>query len=85
MTMTDEQRERQRDADVPDPQGYLWKLPYDWRRPTAARLRARWWNRHDPRLLTPRCFGAGWDLNLYWLSHPRHFARARRERSGERG
>jgi hypothetical protein len=72
--MTDEQSNDQ----VPDPQGYLWGLPYDWRRPTRARFRARWWNRNDPRLFTPRAFGAGWDINLYWVSHPGQFVQARR-------
>ena len=72
--MTDEQDNDQ----VPAPQGYLWRLPYDWRRPTRTRFRARLWNRNDPRLFTPRAFGAGWDINFYWLCHPGQFVRARR-------
>jgi hypothetical protein len=39
-------------------------VPYDWRRPTAARVKERWWNPSDPRLFTPRAFGWGYDLNL---------------------
>ena len=39
-------------------------VPYDWRRPTAARLKQRWWNADDPRLFTPKTFGWGYDLNL---------------------
>jgi hypothetical protein len=39
-------------------------VPYDWRRPTVARLKSRWWNPEDPRLLTPRWFGWGWDINV---------------------
>lgn len=39
-------------------------VPYDWRRPTVARLKSRWWNPDDPRLLTPRWFGWGYDINL---------------------
>ncbi len=39
-------------------------MPYDWRRPTVARYRARWWNPDDRRLFTPRAFGWGYDLNL---------------------
>ncbi len=39
-------------------------IPYDWRRPTRARVRERWWNPDDRRLLTPRAFGWGWDVNL---------------------
>jgi hypothetical protein len=42
-------------------------LPYDFRRPTLARLRQRLWNPHDRRLLTPKVFGWGLDLNLHEL------------------
>jgi hypothetical protein len=42
-------------------------LPYDWRRPTVACVRERMWNPADPRLLTPKCFGWGYDLNFYQL------------------
>lgn len=38
-------------------------LPYDWRRPTMARLKERAWNRHDPRVLTPMFFGLGYMIN----------------------
>lgn len=55
---------------VPDPQGRVAGVPYDFRRPTVARFRSRWWNPNDPRLLTPKTFGVGWDLNLYRLTHP---------------
>jgi hypothetical protein len=40
-------------------------VPYDWRRPTAARFKSRWWNREDRRIVTPRAFGWGYDFNLY--------------------
>ncbi len=39
-------------------------VPYDWRRPTAARFKSRWWNPDDERILTPRWFGWGYDINL---------------------
>jgi Family of unknown function (DUF5808) len=39
-------------------------VPYDWRRPTVARVKSRWWNPDDSRLFTPKAFGAGWDVNL---------------------
>jgi hypothetical protein len=45
-------------------------IPYDWRRPTKERFKSRWWNPDDPRILTPRAFGWGYDLNFYWLVHP---------------
>lgn len=39
-------------------------IPYDWRRPTAARLKSRWWNPDDPRILTPKSYGWGYDINF---------------------
>lgn len=39
-------------------------VPYDFRRPTIRRIKSRWWNPRDPRILTPRAFGVGWDVNL---------------------
>ncbi len=39
-------------------------VPYDWRRPTWARLRSRWWNREDRRIFTPKVLGWGYDINL---------------------
>ncbi len=39
-------------------------VPYDFRRPTLRRAKARWWNPSDPRILTPKTFGVGWDVNL---------------------
>jgi hypothetical protein len=38
-------------------------MPYDWRRPTVARARSRWWN-DDSRLLTPKTYGWGYDVNV---------------------
>ena len=48
-------------------------IPYDWRRPTAARVRSRLWNPAEPRLFVPSVFGLGWDINLARLlgRHPR--------------
>jgi hypothetical protein len=48
-------------------------IPYDWRRPTGARVKSRWWNPDDPRLFTPKAFGWGFAINL---------ARLLRRRSG---
>ena len=44
--------------------GTFLRIPYDWRRPTVARLKQRWWNPTEPRLFTPKTFGWGWDINL---------------------
>jgi hypothetical protein len=49
--------------------GKFWGLPYDWRRPTKARFLSRVWNPEDSRFVTPRWWGWGYDLNLYWLFH----------------
>ena len=39
-------------------------IPYDWRRPTIARLKSRLWNPADPRLFTPKTYGWGFDINF---------------------
>ena len=44
--------------------GRLLGMPYDWRRPTLARTKERWWNAAEPRLVTPKVYGWGWDLNV---------------------
>lgn len=50
--------------------GTLLGMPYDWRRPTRARAKQRWWNAEDPRFLTPKTFGWGYGINLYRVLHP---------------
>jgi hypothetical protein len=50
-----------------DKNGTLLRLPYDWRRPTWVRLKARAWNADDPRMLTPKTFGWGLSINLHAL------------------
>ena len=64
----------------PEPQGHVAGLPYDWRRPTMSRFRARVWNPGDRRVLTPKSFGWGYAVNFYWLVHPARLVRARRSR-----
>jgi Family of unknown function (DUF5808) len=39
-------------------------MPYDWRRPSGARIRRRWWNPDDPRILVPKAFGWGYVINF---------------------
>jgi hypothetical protein len=39
-------------------------VPYDWRRPTVARIKDRWWNPDEPRLIVSRAFGWGYAINL---------------------
>ena len=44
--------------------GKILGIPYDVRIPTAQRIAERLWNPRDPRLLMPRVFGMGWDVNF---------------------
>jgi hypothetical protein len=44
--------------------GRIVGVPYDFRRPTWKRVRRAWWSPRDRRVLMPRAFGLGWDLNL---------------------
>ena len=44
--------------------GTVLGLPFDFRLPTPARVKKRWWNEDDPRLFTPHVFGIGWSLNI---------------------
>ena len=50
-------------------------LPFDWRRPTRARLASRAWNPNDRRLFTPKSFGWGYGINFYWVAHPVKYAK----------
>jgi Family of unknown function (DUF5808) len=44
--------------------GKFLRMPYDWRRPTWARFKSRFWNPAEPRFLVPKSFGWGWTFNL---------------------
>ena len=44
--------------------GTLLGIPYELRIPTAERAARRWWDPMNPKVLVPRVFGLGWDLNL---------------------
>jgi len=49
--------------------GQVAGVPYDFRRPTLARLRRAWWDPRNPHLVTPRGdFGLGWSINVYRLA-----------------
>ncbi|MFI2752941.1 DUF5808 domain-containing protein [Cellulomonas sp. P22] len=39
-------------------------VPYDFRVPTATRIRERMWAPHDRRVITPEVFGVGWTVNV---------------------
>ena len=47
--------------------GKILGVPYDFRIPTPARIKERMWNPEDPRVITPRVFGAGWTINFATL------------------
>lgn len=42
-------------------------VPYDFRLPTVERLRARFWNPDDERIIVPQVVGIGWTINVYQL------------------
>ncbi len=44
--------------------GRIFGVPYDLRPPSLTRAREAWWAPADRRLLVPRSFGLGWDLNV---------------------
>jgi hypothetical protein len=52
-------------------------MPYDWRRPTAQRLRKGIWDPGNPRVLVPKVYGWGYGINLAAV-----LSRARRRRRG---
>jgi Family of unknown function (DUF5808) len=39
-------------------------LPYDWRRPTLARIRREVWNKRQRRILVPKAYGWGYGINF---------------------
>ena len=45
-------------------QGRFLGIPYDWRRPTWKRIRRTMWNPRSRRILVPKAFGWGWDINF---------------------
>ncbi|MGD0448479.1 MAG: DUF5808 domain-containing protein [Candidatus Dormibacteria bacterium] len=55
--------------DQDDGHGEWHGVPFDVRAPTVARNKSRYWNRDDPRFFTPKVYGAGWTVNVYWLTH----------------
>ncbi len=39
-------------------------LPYDWRRPSKARIKNRAWDPANPRLFVPKAYGWGYSINF---------------------
>lgn len=46
------------------PQGRFLGLPYNWKRPTWAELRHTYWDRNERRVLLPKTYGWGLDINF---------------------
>ena len=44
-------------------------LPYDWRKPTRARLKRGVWNPDERRVFVPQVYGWGYGVNFYELAH----------------
>lgn len=44
--------------------GDLWGIPYDYRKPTVDKVKATFWAPEDERIVMPRAFGVGWDVNV---------------------
>ena len=44
--------------------GDLYGIPYDYRPPTIEKLKATYWAPDDERILMPKAWGFGWDLNV---------------------
>lgn len=49
--------------------GRVLGVPYDFRFPSAARMEQTMWAPDDARLLMPKSFGLGWDLNVGRIVH----------------
>lgn len=44
--------------------GEVMGIPYDFRPPTAEKIRRSLWDPDNPRLFTPHVFGVGYGVNL---------------------
>jgi hypothetical protein len=53
-------------------------IPYDTRRPTAARVKFTYWSAENPRFFPPKVDGLGWGINFFWVVHPLRWLKARR-------
>lgn len=44
--------------------GDLYGIPYDYRPPTVDKLKSTYWSPEDSRVLMPKVWGFGWDINI---------------------
>lgn len=54
------------------PQGRFLGLPYNWKRPTWAELRRAYWDPDERRVIVPKTYGWGLDINFAALLRRRH-------------
>jgi hypothetical protein len=57
-------RELNKPPDQRDWHGEVAGVPYDFRPPTAEKLRRSVWDPDNPKLVVPHAFGVGWSVNL---------------------
>jgi hypothetical protein len=51
--------------------GRVFGMPYDFRRPTLAKLQRTFWDPDNDALFTPHAFGVGYSVNFARLVAPR--------------
>ncbi|HVS86445.1 MAG TPA: DUF5808 domain-containing protein [Gaiellaceae bacterium] len=39
-------------------------LPFDWRRPSAQKIKSRAWDPANPHLFVPKAYGWGYSINF---------------------
>jgi hypothetical protein len=52
-----------RDPAYRDWHGHVFGIPYDFRRPTIARIRTALWSPDESNIFSPHVLGVGWTLN----------------------
>jgi hypothetical protein len=58
--------------------GKLLGIPFEPRRPTAARFTYTYWSAQNPKLFPPKVTGIGWGINFYWVIHPLRWLKVRK-------
>lgn len=53
-------------------------IPYDFRKPSKARFKARVWNPEAP-FVNRRWWGWGYDFNFYAIAHPHKWRQTRKK------
>jgi hypothetical protein len=60
------------------PQGTFLGIPYNWSKPSRTDLGKSVWDPDDPKIVTPKNYGWGYDINFAAL-----FGRRRRDRADD--